>query len=535
MRRRALFALTALGWAQAALAQGAPPPLSAGSPLPAVRDVADCAALARAALPDAIDLTAQEVAPGALALPADGHGMDSPGMRITGADPVGPNPAFCKISATLTPSPRSAIRMQVWLPAHGWNGKLIGVGNFGWGGSLPLANMAAGLARGYAVAGNDTGHDSGGPDGNGGRFLLGNPDALVDYAWRANHAMTVAAKDLIRRAYGTGPVRSYWIGCSLGGLQGLIEARRFPEDYDGVVAGAPPNPLAAFNAAQLWPNWLFAKDPRRALSERQLGVLHAAVLKACAGTVGQAFGYVEDPLRCTFDPVVLACKRGGRAGANCLTPRQVAFVRAVYRGPVEPRSGAVIFPGPARGSEQEWRPFVNGKEFFNAADLFRYAAFADPAWRAASLDWQRDVPRAIAKLAPLLAADDDLTAFAARGGRLLLYVGGNDYHNPAELADYLKRVQARIGEKGNHYARLFVIPGMGHCGGSQGCDAWDKVDAIDAWVDRKAGLAPREVAKTENGAVIRRQPLCYYPQMPVYRGSGDPAQASSYQCQQPAN
>lgn len=486
----------------------------------AAQDMSDCAALAATALPDAVGLTAQAVDPGAFALPP----RASSGMSITGEVPSAPNPGFCRIRATLKPSAVSAIRVEVWLPLRGWNGKMIGVGNFGWGGDLPYANMLAGLSRGYAVAGNDTGHEG----GEGGEFLLGKPEVLVDYAWRANHLMTVMAKDLITRAYGKGPARAYWIGCSLGGLQGLIEARRFPQDYDGVVAGAPPNPLTLFNAAQLWPNWLIAQDPRRALTPQKLAALHGAVLRACAKEAGALYGYVEDPAHCAFDPSVIACKKGDRA--DCLTARQVDFVRMVYRGPVEPKTGKVIFPGPARGSEMEWSPFINGREFINAADLFRYAAFQNPAWRASAMDWARDVKAASDRLAPLIHVDDDFTAFAARGGRLLLYVGGNDYHNPAELADYLKRIHSHLGEKADHYARMFVIPGMGHCAGSDGCDAWDKVDAIDAWVDRKAGRAPREVNR--HG---RTQPLCYYPDVPTYRGAGDLAVSASYQCAVPKN
>lgn len=517
MRSIAVFVAT-LGilWATSAHAQSMSP---------------DCAALARQALPGATDVVAENMAAASFPLPMDDHGMGSPGMRITGAQPLQPNPAFCRVRAVLRPTAQSAIRMELWLPAQGWNGKFIGVGNFGWGGSLPYNNMLAGLERGYAVAGNDTGHDSAGPDGEGGRFLLGKPEVLTDYAWRANHLMTVAAKDLITKAFGNGPKRSYWIGCSLGGLQGLIEARRFPEDYDGVVAGAPPNPLTAFNAAQLWPNWLIAQDPRRALTPAKLAVLHDAVIKACAKEAGKLYGYVEDPAHCAFNPGSLECRKSDPP--KCLTARQVAFVRLVYRGPVTGRgAGNVIFPGPAKGSELEWAPFINGREFLNAADLFRYAAFQRPSWQARTINWDRDVPIAMLRLQAQLHVDEDFRAFAARGGRLLLYVGGNDYHNPTELVDYLHRIHAKLGEKADHYARLFVIPGMGHCGGSQGCDAWDKVEAIDAWVDRKAGRTPRDIAKVDRdtGVVLRRQPLCYAPDVAVYRGAGDLASSASYEC-----
>jgi feruloyl esterase len=522
MRRATLACLSpmlaTLGMAHAAMAQDMATPMATS-----------CEALAQSAMPDAVSLSAQAVAQDAFHVPAEAHGGPSAGMNITGAFPSDSNPAFCRIQARLKPSAQSDIRVEVWLPIKGWNGKLIGVGNLGWGGNLPYANMLAGLQRGYAVAGNDTGHDSNGPDGEGGKFLLGKPEVLIDYAWRANHLMTLAAKALAKSAYGSAPRRAYWIGCSLGGLQGLIEARKFPDDYDGVVAGAPPNPLASFNAAQLWPNWLIARDRRRGLSADNLVTLHHAVLSACAKQVGTLYGYVEDPAHCHFDPASIQCRPAQTR--DCLSARQVALVRWTYRGPVNPRSGKVIFPGPAKGSELEWTPFTNGGEFGNAADLFRYAGLQNAAWRANALDWRKDVPAVVKRLAPLLQVDADFTEFAARGGRLLLYVGGNDYHNPAELANYLGRIHAKLGAKADHYARMFVIPGMGHCAGSAGCDAWDKVEAIDAWVDRKAGRQPREVAKLDAaGAVIRRQPLCYYPEVPTYRGAGDPALAASYQC-----
>jgi feruloyl esterase len=357
---------------------------------------------------------------------------------------------------------------------------------------------------------------------------MGNPEALVDYAYRANHEMTVAAKSIISGFYGTGPARSYWIGCSLGGLQGLIEAKRYPEDYDGIVAGAPPNPLTLFNAAQLWPNWLLHRSPAMALPPEKYRLLHAAILKDCASVAGQALGYVDDPSRCAYDPARLACRKGDNPG--CLTRAQVAFVRLVWRGPVNSRTGKLIFPGPAKGSELEWGPFVNGKEFVNALDLYRYAAFQQPQWSSLSMNWARDVEAAANKIAPLMHVDDDLTAFTGRGGRLLLYVGWNDYHNPLELAGYMSRIHARIGEKAQHYVRMFAIPGMNHCASGAGCDSWDKIDAIDAWVDRKQGLQPRSAVRYEQGRVVRTQPLCYWPQMPVYDGIGPKEDQSSYAC-----
>ena len=502
---------------------------SAAIPAEIAPPVEACTKIAAAALPDAVGLTADLVPVGAADDLASSAAAN--GLPIIGPPTGAPNQAFCRLRATLKPSRASRIRMEIWMPARGWNGKFIGLGNFGWAGGIPYVNLLAGLGRGSAVAANDTGHDSKGSDGEGGRFLLGNPEALIDYAWRANHAMTVAAKTLIQRYYAKGPRQSYWIGCSLGGLQGLIEAKRFPEDYDGIVAGAPPNPVFLFNAAQLWPNWLSTQDSSMRLSEAKLALLHQSVLKTCAGPAGKAFGYVEDPGACVFDPGQIACAKG--EGPDCLTPAEVKFARLVYQGPVDPMTGKVLFPGPAKGSELGWTPYVNGREFTTAADLYRFAVLQDPKWTSAKLSWARDVPKAAAKLGPLMQVDDDLSAFAKRGGRLLLFVGGAEYHNPAELGDYLMRVRAKIAQTldhADHYARLIVIPGMAHCGGGAGCDTLDKVEVIDAWVDRQGRNKPTQTSRIEDGRVTRTQPLCYFPATPVYKGEGDLKDASNFTC-----
>src|SRR5258706_8909337 len=166
--------------------------------------------------------------------------------------------------------------------------------------------MLTGLQDGYATTSTDTGHD-GAVDGHGGQFALGQPEKLIDYAYRAGHEMTVAAKAIARRFYGTAPARSYWVGCSLGGLEGLIEAKRYPTDYDGIVAGAPPNPLARFNALQLWPSWLINQDPTRLIPRGKYNMVPDAVLKNRASAVGLKDGVV-DKADCNFDPKQLLCK-----------------------------------------------------------------------------------------------------------------------------------------------------------------------------------------------------------------------------------
>lgn len=488
---------------------------------------ADCGALAKLALPEVTITSAAQVAAGEFQLPPGEMAFfgNMSGMNVAGQPAVTANPAFCRVAGTVRPSADSEIRFEVWLPQQGWNGKFMAAGNFGWGGSIMLSAMPGGLAQGYAVASTDTGHDGSTEQGKGGRFALGHPERLIDYAYRADHLMTVHAKAVIQAFYGRGPERSYWVGCSLGGLEGLVEAQRYPEDYDGIVVGAPPNPLLNFNAAQLWPGWLIQQNPAMKMSKAKFDMVNRAVIQACAGPVGRQQGFVEEPDKCNFEPRQLLCKDAD--GADCLSSAQVQLMEQIYRGPVNPRTGQVIFPGPAKGSEADLAAFAGDQPFANALDLFRYAAFADPAWDGKTIDWDRDLARAGAKIGELFSVDADLHAFFARGGKLLLYIGWNDYHNPAELIDYYQSARAN----GPESVRLFTLPGVGHCFGGAGCDTFDKLGAIDSWVTQ--GRAPQRLiaSKTSDGKVLRTRPICSYPLTARYQG-GDINDASSFVCAQ---
>lgn len=454
----------------------------------------------------------------------------APGMNIAGLATHASNPAFCRVSFVLKPSPASAIRTEVWLPAKGWNGKFLGLGNFGWGGSIPYGTMMTGLAQGYAVAANDTGHDE--TTGHGGRFALGQPEKLEDYAGRANHLMTEQAKRLVARYFGRAASRSYFIGCSLGGLQALIEAQRYPEDYDGIVAGAPPNPLASFNAAQIWPQWLLAQDPRRFIPKESYAAITAAAIAACAGPVGKAQGFIDNPAACGLRPSQMLCREGATAG--CLTASQVEFLDLMYRGPVDPKSGRLIFAGPALGSEGQLGMFASGREFTNAADFFRYAAFQSSEWSPLKMDWSRDVAAAEAATKGKFAVAPDLDAFLRRGGKLLLYVGWNDYHHPGDLMGWHDAVMARgraDGIDARSGLRLFVLPGMDHCQGGPGCDTFDKLGIMDAW--SSGGQAPESfvASKFDDGRLVRQRLTCAYPLVATYRGTGSMDEASSFSCE----
>src|SRR5438105_7776390 len=282
-------------------------------------------------------------------------------------------PAFCRVAATLKPSSDSDVKVEVWLPANGWNGKFQAVGNGGWAGAISYPAMADALRGGYATASTDTGHV-----GGRGTFALDHPEKLIDFSWRSEHEMTVTAKAVIQAFYGNAPRLSYWNGCSTGGRQGLKEAQKFPDDYDGIIAGAPANRTAI----SLWIAAAVLKDPASYIPPAKYPVIHQAVLDACDLRDGVKDGLVEDPTRCKFDPKVLLCKNGD--GPSCLTAPQVDAAKKIYASAVNPRTGQVLFPSLVPGSELNWGVQAAGPEpSANIFDHFKYVVFKNPAW-----DWR---------------------------------------------------------------------------------------------------------------------------------------------------
>ncbi|MGF1276688.1 tannase/feruloyl esterase family alpha/beta hydrolase [Acetobacter pasteurianus] len=501
--------------------------------LPHMAHATSCADLAHQALPDATFTTVEVVEAGKWQPPQNqlSRIMSAPGMNVAGHPTQAPNPAFCRVAITLHPSADSHIRTEVWLPLKGWNGKLLGVGNFGWAGSLMYYGMATGVGEGYAVASTDTGHDSSTPEGQGGRFTLGHPEKLIDYAYRADHLMTTTAKALIEAFYKKPASHAYWIGCSLGGLEGLIEAKRYPEDYDGIVAGAPPNPIVNFNAEQLWAGWMSYHNPALRVSRDKFRLLNTAVMNACASPVGKKQGFLDEPDKCTFTPDQLLCK--GNDTSSCLTANEVQAAKNIYQGPINPQTHEVIFPGPAKGSEDGFS--ADGKAFPVALDLFKYAAFQNPNWDWTTLKWDTDIEEATRKVGPLLHVDDNLTPFFKHGGRLLMYIGWNDGHNPEQLAGYYQSLQHNAGPEYQNDVRLITIPGMGHCYGGAGCDTFSKLGAIDNWVSNKQAPETIVASRVSNGKVVRTRPLCAWPKVARYEGHGNMDDASSFTCITPGS
>lgn len=308
---------------------------------------ADCAQMAKLVLPKTTITSVETVAANTFTVTGR---LEPSGMNVAG-HPLqnGENPAFCRIKATIKPGPESEVKSEIWLPLSGWNGRFLHIGSFGWGGTINTAALLTGVQQGYATANNDTGHDAAGPDGGGGKFAMGPADRMLEYAGRANHEMAIATKSMIKAFYGKAQSYSYLVGCSLGGLQGLIAAKKYPADYDGIVAGAPPNPIVKFNAVQVWPSFLVKEDPARAMPDSKFLLVHDAMVRNCGTPIGQAQGFIEEPDKCQFQPASLQCASGD--APDCLTAAQVDFMSRIYRGPINPRTGELIIAGPAKGSE----------------------------------------------------------------------------------------------------------------------------------------------------------------------------------------
>ncbi len=438
--------------------------------------------------------------------------------------PPGPDayaglPAFCRVAATLKPSARSDIKIEVWLPADGWNGKLQVVGNGAFAGTISYPAMAAALAAGYATASTDTGHT--GPSSN--TFV--NDDTVIDFAHRAIHETTVAAKRVIDGFYGSAPRFAYFNGCSTGGRQALTAAQRYPDDFNGIVAGAP----ASFGSKQTFGQiWIYqaTADAASALSREKQQLVHQAVLNACDANDGVKDGVLENPLACSWMPSELACKDGGD-GPSCLSSKQVEAVSRIYAGASNPRTHETIFPGFERGGEAGWSPSPVGY----AVDYFKYVVFKDANWDPKTLNFDTDLTQAAKRENQIFdATDANLNAFTSRGGKLIMYQGWAEAGiPPRNVVSYYGQVQAKT-RNASSSVRLFMVPGMGHCRGGDGTDTFDMVTALDQWVEK--GRAPQQISasRVRSGRVDRTRPLCSWPQVATYTGTGSTDDEKNFVC-----
>jgi feruloyl esterase len=337
-----------------------------------------CENLTSLKLPDTTITAAAVIQEGPFAPPAP----PVPGGRAGAPLPV---PSFCRVQLTVSPQ----IHIEVWMPASGWNGKFEGVGGGGYAGVISYPALATALRAGYATASTDTGHQ-----GNTPEFALGHPELVVDFGYRAIHEMTVKGKQITEAFYGRAPQQSYFVGCSTGGRQGLSEAQRYPEDYNGIVAGAPAIDWTHLNASGVWVALSTLKDADSYIPPSKLPAINDASLAACDLSDGIMDGLVADPRACRFDPMTLVCKEGD--AASCLTPKQAAALTKIYEGAKAP-NGRIVYPGRLPGVERGWGNFTTGQAagasiLYNyGTGYMKYFVFANPEWDYRTWDFTKDL------------------------------------------------------------------------------------------------------------------------------------------------
>jgi feruloyl esterase len=489
---------------------------------------------------------------GALAAPAIASAQDMcralssttlPNTMVLSAEPVAADakrgtPPFCEARVAISPVPGSRIVAVFRMPPD-WNGRILGIGGGGFAGNLAIDAAADALARGYATVQNDLGHPSAGALDPA--FTIrsdGQPDteAIIDFGHRATHLATTVGKQVITRFYGRGQQRTYWQGCSTGGRQGLAEVQRYPEDYDGVIAGAPVYTPMVYSNAILRVQAFHAKAESNLLPA-QVPLIQKAVLAACDAKDGVTDGILTDPRACTWDPGELACKAGASASGDCLALPQVETVRRVYSG-VKTKDGQFAAMPLMRGGESDWVTRMIGTAAqplgLNSALGAPFMAFVvkhDPTYNLMTFDPERDMSALRSGVAREVHQENpDISAFVRRGGKLLLWHGFNDPGpSPLSTIAYLEAVQKKVPESAGS-VRLFLAPGVLHCGGGAGPDRLDTLTALEQWVERET--PPASIIATKANSPLSR-PVCAYPQVAKYTGSGDTNNAASFRCSAP--
>lgn len=497
----------------------------------------DCPGLAKLALPATTIARAESVLAGSFQPPT---GRAIPNL-----------PAFCRVAGVISPSPDSSIQFEVWMPASGWNGRFQGVGNGGFAGSLGYDQMGDAVAHGYTTASTDTGHQAAFNDA---AWARAHPEKIADFGYRAIHETAANAKAIIRAFYGDAPAHSYFSSCSDGGREALMEAQRYPDDYDGIIAGAPANYWTHLLANAVWDLQALTGDGY--IPSNKLPAIQAAALAACDAMDGVKDGVIENPSRCHFDPATLAC--AGAESDSCLTAAQVTTLKKLYAGG-QFSNGKRLFPGYSPGGEAGlggWVVWITGASldrslmFAFGTQFFKNMMFGDPAWDYRTFDADRDTKAADEKMAAVLnATDPDLSRFRARGGKLILYHGWNDAAiAPRNTIDYYESVAAKMGARQERtFVRLFMVPGMQHCFGGDGPNSFgqlsvgggdpdrDMDSALERWVEKSISPERIVAAKHKNdfdprSEVLRTRPLCAYPAVAHYTGTGSTDDAASFVC-----
>jgi feruloyl esterase len=473
-------------------------------------------------------------------------------------------PARCVVKLVSRPSADSEIGIEVWLPRSGWNGKYLQVGNGGWSGAIPAPSLAVAVQRGFAAAGTDDGHKGAVIDA---QWAVGHPEKVIDFSYRAVHETALLARQVVNAFYSSDAARSYFAGCSNGGRQALMEAQRFPEDFDGIIAGAPANNMTGLQAAGVWNEQALLKSPASAIPLSKLRGIYRAVLAACDRLDGLWDGLVQDPRACNFNPAMLKCK--DKDGPNCLSGAQVTALRKIYAGPSNPRTGAQIYPGQAPGTEgvaASWRDWLiasppeRARQFAFGNSFFGQMVHEGTGWDFRQLNFDSDIAFAERKVGVIMnATSPDLRSFRARGGKLIQYHGWGDAAIAAgHSVDYYEQVRgffatypdarASGARPVEDFYRLFMVPGMAHCSGGIGPSEFgngapvsggaeqDIVAALERWVEQ--GVAPDQLTgrglAAGTPARPMSQPLCPYPRVARYHGRGDPLDAASFSCEMPA-
>jgi feruloyl esterase len=528
-----------------------------------------CTNLQSLQLPDTTITSATDNTTGVFIVPGS-----NPPSTITGL------PAFCRVTANLIPTSDSNVQIEVWLPETNWNGRFLGTGGGGFQGIITYNELASGIQQGFAATNSDLGTGSSGcnplycgSDGNMGNplaiafgdpsspatGLFGHPERIKDFGYRAIHLMTVRGKEIANAFYGQNAHKAYFAGCSTGGQNALMEAQRFPNDYDGILAGA-----AAFNRTHLHMAGLASwqdthASPGRFILPGQMTLINKAVLAQCVGRDGGAATdqFLTDPRDCRFDPKALLCT-GGKVPPACLTPDQVTTMQKYYAGTIDPVNGQVINPGSERGNETDNvlalglafqedlpEPAFDGLFYWVFGPSFGHPA---SAVNFANFDFHRDVDTVDDQLAKVLNADSsDLGEFREHGGKLLMYHGWADPLIPSQSSiNYfnalvggensgMQQASFMLGDarldKTQKYARLFMVPGMYHCSGGPGPNAFDALTPLVTWVE--TGVAPETTTKFVNDtppAVQMTRPLCVFPKVARYNGSGSTSIAANFTC-----
>jgi len=508
-----------------------------------------CERLTAAKIPHTTITLAQTVAAGAF------NGPPAPNSGTELSHLYKSLPPFCRVVAEAKPTSDSDIKLEVWLPVSGWNGKLEGIGAGGFAGSIDNVQLATSMKAGYAVAATDTGH-TGSPIDAG--WAIGHPEKIIDYGYRGIHEMTRVAKTLIAEYYSKPPLHSYFAGCSGGGREGLMEAQRYPGDYDGILAGAPANYFTALLATGAYDAQTLTMDSGSFIPPAKIPTIAAAVNSACDEMDGVHDGILNDPRQCHFDPATIQCK--GEDSDKCLTAAQVTVLKKLYAGTPDSK-GHVVYPGYLPGGEEGpggWALWITGpapvKSFMAsfANGFFSGFVFGKSDWDYKTFDVDADLKAANERTAQALnATDPDLKQFEARGGKLILYHGWSDPAiTPLSTIEYYESVVKKMGQENvDSFVRLYMAPGMQHCIGGPGPDSFgavydmkfdDPQHSLDAsleqWVEKATAPSAIIASKFEGQDATHAKmtrPLCPYPQAAKYKGSGDPSDATNFECERP--